>query len=210
MAGNRRSIRLPEYDYRSAGAYFVTVCAFERQELFGEVVDDRVVLNVFGMLLVRIWARTLSGGQSPEPHDFVVMPNHVHGVVWLPGARDMLSDTGARARRLAEGDALAGQDGGTTRMDEGVLVDGSPLRRVGLAPGSLGAVVGAFKRQAARAINRAREWPGGPLWQRGYYERVLRANGELARVRQYILDNPAKWAADPNGPTAVRTSPRMS
>jgi putative transposase len=70
--------------------------------------------------------------------------------------------------------------------------------------GSLGAIVRSFKSHSARRISSFRDLPGRPVWQRNYYERVIRDDNELQRVRRYILDNPAKWAEDPNNPAIIK------
>lgn len=193
---HRRSIRLREYDYRSAGAYFVTICTFEREELLGGVEDGVMRLNVAGRLVEQVWVRTANGGRKPEAHDLVVMPNHVHGIIWL--ARPPVG-----ARRPPVRDESPSSDGMTERSGIPKLVDDSSLQRCdkppaqGYAARSLAARVAAFKSQSARAINRLRRTPGAPVWQRNYYERIIRNERELFAIKQYILDNPLKWVEDP-------------
>jgi REP element-mobilizing transposase RayT len=202
---DRRSIRLANYDYRECGAYFVTLCTYARDHLFGEVKEGELSPNDLAALLPRIWARTVNNGRMPQPCDFVVMPNHVHGTVWLSsasveGGRDVV---GARHPLIRNG--IPPKNNMVAGERHPALVVASPLQHADEAQtfrecesGSLGAVVGSFKATAARAINRMRGTPGLPVWQRGYYERVVRADGELGRIRQYIQDNPKRWPDDPN------------
>jgi putative transposase len=147
----RRSLRLPAYDYRLEGAYFVTTVCAGRRCLFGEVSGhgEDVRLNDLGRLVEDSWRRLPSHFAAIALDAFVVMPSHLHGVV-------------------------------VVRRDKS------------LAP-PLGLVVGAFKAGCSRRAGRA-------LWQRGYYDRVVRDEEELGAIRQYITDNPHKWATDRENP----------
>ena len=188
MTRRRASSRLASYDYRTNGAYFVTIVSREREFIFA---DPRVV-----RALEQEWARAVCGGSAPEECDFVVMPNHVHGIVWLNGNRG----SGARHGRTRDGDPIAAS-GGKSEL-AGCSGGASPLRGGGCATGSLGAVVGAFKSAATKRVNALRGTPGAPVWQRGYHERVIRSERHLAAARAYILDNPRRWAEDRLNPAA--------
>ena len=169
-APSRRSIRLPGYDYRAPAGYFVTICTARRLPLFGSVVDGSVHLSRFGEIVREEWFRTarVRPGVLLLEDEFVVMPNHLHGIVWLteepPGA------------------GLGSEQPGGSRPR--------------LAAGSLGAIVGAFKAVTARRIDRERGTPGAPVWQRNYWERIIRSERELERIRRYIAENPLRWDAD--------------
>ena len=194
-----RRLRLARYDYREVGAYFVTICTKDRSELFGEIHDGWMIPNEAGWVLSRIWARTCNRGQMPEPYEFVVMPNHVHGIVWLPDSR------GARASRWHEPVVVPDPvHRAYHRCSFLESMDDSPLRASGPARGSLSSLIGAFKGQSTRYIREVGVTQGA-AWQRGFYDRIVRGDEELERVRQYILDNPAKWMNDPNHPSIRRT-----
>ncbi len=176
----RRSIRLPAYDYRAAGAYFITVCTYQRHLLFG---DER-----WRVVAEQVWRHVTSRSRYLSGDEFVVMPNHVHGIVWITRTPDV------GARHTGEPQARD-FSAGPRDADAGLVTRrASPLR------GSLGAIVGSFKSASARRINEMRGAPGAPVWQRNYYERVIRNDRELEHLRQYILDNPAKWAEDKHNP----------
>ena len=163
---SRRSIRLPGYDYRMPAGYFVTVCTVEREPLFGTVVAGTMQVNRFGEIVREDWFRTaqLRRNVLLLEEEFVVMPNHVHGILWLT---------------------------------EDPPDDGPPAAaRPRLGAGSLGAIVGAFKAAAARRINRERGTPGAPVWQRNFWERIVRSDRELERIRRYIFENPLRWQDD--------------
>lgn len=159
----RRFIRLPDYDYAQTWSYFITVCIQDRDCLFGEVVDGEMRLNEAGVIVHEEWLRTEAIRPEVKLDIFQVMPNHVHGIVFITvGTPGMVGAHGC-----------------------------APLHR---APKSLGSLVAGFKSAATKRINQARGTPGQPVWQRNYYERVIRNERELDAMRQYILDNPAKWS----------------
>ncbi len=157
---HRHSIRLPGYDYRAPGTYFVTVVAADRDCLLVEPACRSVVERCW-RAIPRHLART-------RLDLWVVMPNHMHGIIVIDSP-------------------LPPERG-----------DAEQTRRLGRQ--SLGAIVGNFKSVTARRINRIRRTPGVPVWQRNYYERVVRNDRELQRIREYIALNPARWALDRENP----------
>jgi REP element-mobilizing transposase RayT len=181
----RRSIRLPEYDYRSAGAYFVTICTHQRALLF----DDPLLRGV----AEAYWLRIPRHSPQVALDAWVVMPNHLHGVIVL-----RRGEASPEATSSTEGTALTETD----PVAKPVARDASPLPRRphGVLPGSLGAIVGNYKSVTARRINRLRRTPGAPVWQRNYYEHIVRNERALNAIRQYIADNPARWAWDTYNP----------
>ncbi len=145
---NRRSIRLKDYDYASPGAYFVTVCSHDRKCVFGEVVDGRMRLNEFGLIVVEEWKKTPAIREEIGIDTFAMMPNHLHGIVII--------------EELVVGDNCRG-----VRPDARITVTGP-------APQSLGSLINGFKASVTRPVNFLRHTPGAPLWQRGFYEHVIR------------------------------------
>jgi len=165
----RRSIRLREYDYRQPGAYFITVVAHGRAVLFGEIVGGETRLNEYGRIVEDEWQKSSIIRREIELDAFVVMPNHIHGIVNIIDA-----DVGATGR--------------------------SPLRS-GPPARSLGAFIAGFKSAVTKRINEIRQTHGAPVWQRNYYEHIIRGDGELLRVREYILNNPLDWENDRENPS---------
>jgi REP element-mobilizing transposase RayT len=180
---HRRSMRLATWDYRDCGAYFVTICTHNRIPLFGRFTGDQLSLNAFGKVAEEEWQVTPDLRSEVALDAFVVMPNHVHGIVWIQ--RDAVA-------------ALAP----TTGMRASLLPSSvNPRRRAtGVAPGSLSAAVGAYKSAVTRVVNRMRSTPGGAVWQRNYWDRVIRSDQELDRAREYIYDNPRRWSQDKYNP----------
>jgi len=160
----RRSIRLQDYDYALAGAYFITIVTKDRKCLFGEIADGEMWLNDKGQIVQDEWYKSAWIREEIELDAFVVMPNHVHAIVAI----------GDRARRAT----------------------GRSPRQSGPAKRSLGAFVGGFKSVVTKRINEIRNSPGTPVWQRNYFEHVIRNEESLHRIRQYVLDNPTQWEFD--------------
>ncbi|CAG0960755.1 hypothetical protein ANRL2_00843 [Anaerolineae bacterium] len=175
-------MRLTGYDYTQAGAYFVTLVTHQRELLFADPILRRAVET--------LWQAIPKHSPAVALDEYVVMPNHMHGVLWITGA--------------GRGEALAHaiQPTGIVSMSD-ILADmhstanASPLR---MLPGSLSAVVGNFKSITTRRLNRIRRTPGEVVWQRSFHDRIIRNERELAAIRQYIRDNPANWEIDSENP----------
>jgi putative transposase len=174
---HRRSIRLLGWDYASAGAYFVTICTRERLCLFGEVVDGRMQMNEYGQIAWVCWEEIPLHFPQAELDAFVVMPNHVHGIIILA------TPVGARH-------AVPLQNG----------ISGKPERFGKPVPGSIPTIIRSFKSAVTKRINALRDAPAAPVWQRNYYEHIIRNERELGHIREYILSNPANWGTDENNP----------
>jgi len=176
---HRRSIRLPGYDYTQPGAYFITIVTHERMPSFGEIVDGEMRLNEYGQIVRAEWFQTavVRPYVMLHPDEFVVMPNHVHGIIWIVdiGAAGMVGATRVGATRR--------------------VAPTTPTPR-GPDAGSIGAIIGQFKSITAKRINALRDTPGAPVWQRNYYEHIIRDDHALARIRAYIQSNPQRWFDD--------------
>jgi putative transposase len=226
---HRRSIRLKGYDYARAGAYFVTVVAQGRQCLFGRVAAGAMVPNAAGELIRRVWHDLPARFPGIRLDAFVVMPNHVHGIIVLaPDGDGMACDIDPlnRAATRARQGYAAAPTGHDAQCDEFIRAPefiahdddpvGAPLvgahsgdaRSVGArsdpAP-TLGTVVGAFKSLTTVAYGRGVEAEGWPaferrLWQRNYYEQIIRDEAMWAQVCRYIHGNAANWSQDEENP----------
>ncbi|MBR1126529.1 hypothetical protein JQ628_33760 [Bradyrhizobium lablabi] len=188
---HRRSLRLRGYDYSTAGAYFVTICAQDRACVFGDVADDAMVLNDAGQMVAALWAGIPARFPKVEIDRFVVMPNHLHGILFLPDTEDA--------------GATMPDKGATTRVAPTSESVGAPLVGAPMAHVRLGDIVGAFKSLTTVAyidgVN-SNGWPEfrGRLWQRNYYEHIIRDEPALNRIRRYVEENPARWDLDEENP----------
>jgi putative transposase len=180
---HRRSIRLPGYDYRSPGAYFVTICSQNRECILGSIIGGEMAQSDVGRMVERIWCEIPARYSGVDLDAFIVMPNHLHGIVLLVGA-------GPCARPARDVGPSHGHRADT----------GQPR---GVAPTlSLSDVVHRFKSLAtARYLRAVRDegWPSfaGRLWQRNYHEHIIRNEAEFEAIRQYVADNPSRWDDDP-------------
>ena len=170
---HRRSIRLKGYDYAQPGAYFVTICTQHRACLFGAVVDGEMRLNELGRIVRDEWLKTAKLRPRVVLDEFVVMPNHVHGIIMV------VDDDGGR----------------------GTLQRAPTIERFGKSTSdSIPTIVRLFKSATTRRINQHRGTPGTLVWQRNYYEHIIRNEQTLNRIRRYIVENPLRWHLDRENP----------
>ena len=177
---HRRSIRLKEYDYSWAGWYYVTICTKDRECVLGEIRNDTVRLSRMGAAVQIFWQNIPNHFSSVELDDFVIMPNHIHGII-------ILNDKPRRGKHL----------GGSFRRGEVT----SPLPEV-----SLGKVIAYFKYQSTKAINEEQGTPSAKVWQRNYYDHIIRNDADLFRIRTYLRNNPLQWALDEENPANLQTT----
>ena len=155
---HRRSIRLKDYDYTKEGMYFVTICVHKKSEIeFGKIVDAKMNLNEFGKMVEYTWFDLVNHIQFVELDAFVIMPDHIHGII-------IITDT----------------------VDKPVARH--PIRH-GLGE------IRQLKTFSAKRINKERNTTGNPVWQRNYYEHIIRNEESYSRISEYIKNNPAKWEA---------------
>ncbi len=205
---DRRSIRLKGYDYRGPGAYYVTINAQNKACLFGDVVDGEMVSNDAGRMIEAKWHALPARFPTVQLDAFVVMPNHIHGIIVLNDADSSAVGTSlVDVRDVGDDDMVptrgAPTDVRATSDDDEESSNGDNTE--GDAP-PLGDVVGAFKSLITVAYARGVKqngWPpfAGRLWQRNYYEHVVRDDDDLNRIRLYIAGNPARWDEESENPT---------
>ena len=194
---HRHSIRLKEYDYSQAGAYFLAICTQNRECLFGDIIDGEIRLNEYGEIVAAEWIQTQIIRQNIQIDEYVVMPNHFHGIIILNdpvGARRCLarSEMAARSEMPTRSEMAtnAKQTNGQTRATHRV----APT----VQSGTIGSIIGQFKSIVTKQINQIRNTTGHPVWQRNYYEHVIRSEESLHKIREYIINNPLKWDDDEN------------
>ncbi len=183
---HRKSLRLGNYDYSSPGAYFITLCVQEKRCLFGDVVDGAMHCNAPGQMVLRWYGMLGSKFPDIRTDAIAVMPNHLHCILFNVGAdprvRPLAPSTAAKTGEQDASEAPAGAMGS-----------------------SLPEVVQWFKTMTTNEYIRGVKQQGwlrfdGRLWQRNYYEHVIRSEGSLQAIREYIVNNPAQWHLDRENP----------
>jgi putative transposase len=163
----RRSIRLKRYDYSQENAYFVTICVKDRECLFGDITNSVLVFNDSGKMIEKEWEQLRERFPDIELYEYIVMPNHFHGIIMITGRAD-------------------------TRP----------------AP-TIGDILSSFKsittHQYIKGVKEKSWVPfNGKLWQRNYYEHVIRDEKDLLRIREYIITNPLNWSLDNDNPINIK------
>ena len=190
----RRSLRLKGHDYSQAGLYFVTICTHQRQCLFNKTSKDPARQNPAWLMIKSSWAELPARFSFIGLDDFVVMPNHLHGLL------QVISEGKQEEKEQEEKE----REGRT---------QGSPLQAqvtqhvhpVGTKAGSLGRVIQAFKSLTTYQYTTGVKSDGwlafdGKIWQRDYHDHIVRNEAALASIRHYIATNPCEWEQDDENP----------
>ena len=167
----RKTIRLQGYDYSQTGAFFVTICTYNHRCLLGQIIDGEMILNRAGRIVQEEWLNLPRLRPQVRLDQFVVMPNHFHGILML------IEETEGTASRAPTREGF-----------------GKPIS------GSLPTIIRGFKSVVTHRINLTQHTPGQAVWQRGFYEHVIRNEESLNRIREYILTNPSRWELDRENP----------
>jgi REP element-mobilizing transposase RayT len=182
---HRHSFRLPEYDYSQPGAYFVTMVAWHRECLFGEVVDGKMKLSKFGLVATQQWEKLPKRFRNIELGAFVIMPNHMHGIIVIMAGRGTAEN-------------LQSLDGESTRRAPTQEQFQKPVK------GSIPTIVRSYKSAVSYRINLIRDTQDIPVWQRNYYEHVIRDDKDLQKKTDYINANPLLWYQDEENPSNIK------
>jgi len=156
------------------GAYFITLCTYNRSCIFGQIVDGEMIINEFGKIVKSVWSDLPRHYPDIKLDVSALMPNHIHGIIFIVGA-------GLKPARTKPA---------PTDID---CAKRYPLSEI----------IRGFKTFSARRINETRNRSGTHVWQRNYYEHIIRNEDELGRIREYIVNNPAQWQFDRNNPDRI-------
>jgi putative transposase len=170
---SRSSIRIKDFDYGNPGYYFVTICSYEKRCLFGRARQGLIELSDIGIMIQFLWENIGILNRHVELDEFVIMPNHLHGILRLSDQH--------RASNPTEGMAVPCPYSSSRQINS-------------TKPGSLQTIIRSFKgacTKGARFHHLADR-----VWQRGYHEHIVRKEASLMKIRQYIRDNPTKWQRD--------------
>jgi putative transposase len=179
---SRKSPRLPGYDYSREGAYFVTICTHQQIPHFGKIVDGQMEFSEMGKVAVSCWAEIPAHFPQVELDVYVIMPNHVHGIVLIVDKSANLRVTNAGTRH-----ASSVQQQNQSQNQK---------RPKGVKSGSLGAIVGSYKSAVTRLIRHSIDQDRQAIWQERYHDRIIHDERSMNEIRNYVLYNPAKWEND--------------
>ncbi|MEA5109457.1 hypothetical protein SDC9_08860 [bioreactor metagenome] len=176
----RKSFRLKGYDYSQAGLYFITICVQDRLCLFGNVKNVEMMLNDAGRMVENEWLKLPQRYTNIELHEFVVMPNHFHAIMEIAGATLVVAQNETVAQNIESG------------QPQGI----APTK-----PKTVGDMVGAFQSMVTvEYIRGVKQLGWGPfnrkLWQRNYWEHIIRDERSYERITEYITNNPKYWDND--------------
>ena len=169
---HRRSIRLKGYDYAQPGWYFITICTQNRVMIFGDVVDGKMTLNPAGRVVEKLWQEITIHYPDVYLDQFIVMPNHIHGIIHIIDNQKCVGVQNFEPLRQSQ----------KTNQFQKII------------PRSIGAIIRGFKTGVTKWYRKNTEIH--IVWQRNYYEQIIRDENDLYRIRQYIIKNSKKWRDD--------------
>jgi len=172
------SARLLGYDYSQPGVYFITLCTKNRAHYFGEVVDGHMVLNDIGKIVEQEWIRSFEIRKELLRDEWIIMPDHIHGIVLIVGVDGAGTDHGL----------VTGADGVVETHGRASLP--LPFHR---KPRSISSFVAGFKSAVTNQINDMGKMQGESIWQSRFHDHIIRNANEMNRIRQYIANNPMNW-----------------
>lgn len=198
---NRRSIRLKNYDYSAAGLYFITLCTINREHIFGQIINGEMHYNAFGTIATEEWAKTPEIRKNISLGEFIIMPNHFHAIISIDyKITDQRNDHIGKFQSPSQtiGAIIRGYKGATTKRINQIIREEKAGR--GDSAGDL--VTGVLQYAPNEAPYAPSCAPGGALsgkgsiWQRNYYESIIRTERAYRNISNYIINNPLKWHLD--------------
>lgn len=170
---HRQSYRMNGYDYSLEGAYFVTLVTYQRKCLFGDIMGSEITLSEYGKITLNQWLQLPKRFRGSDFSVFSIMPNHIHGIIAISrGAGEKHVDHPSKIQPLR------------------------PYKSIHVLPGSLGAIVRAYKASVTFRINCLRGLANPPIWQRNYYDHIIRNEMDYDSIQKYIVANPSTWKDD--------------
>lgn len=181
---HRHSIRLPAFDYAQPGAYYVTIVAWQREYLFGDIVNGEMKLSKLGLVAKQQWEKLPIRFPNIDLGAFVIMPNHMHGIIVIMSGRG----TAGHPKNLG-----------------GESIRRAPTHEQFQKPvkGSIPTIVRSYKSAVSNRINLIRGTQDVPVWQRNYYEHVIRNDKDVQNKTDYINANPLLWEQDEENPSNI-------
>lgn len=178
------SSRRPGWDYAENGYYFITICTKDRECLFGEIQNEKMILDEFGIIIQEEWEKSFVIRKELSCNTYIIMPNHIHAIIVLDKNDVIPVETHGRAS--LHNNAHLQND---PSLQHNMI---APYR----SPKSISSFVAGFKSVATMRINQIRNTPKMPLWQSRFHDRIIRDEIEFYSMKKYIADNPMHWEED--------------
>jgi putative transposase len=186
----RKRNRLIKYDYHDAGWYFVTICVDKMDEIFGEIIDGKMKLNECGEIINDYWEKIPNHYQSIELDEFVVMPNHIHGIIVIRNIKNV----GAIFK------SPVNHEMNKTNNNRSGEINFAPTKQPITKSVSLSTIIKWFK--SITTIN-IRQFNHSFKWQRSYYDHIIRSEYSLFKIKEYIRNNPRNWFEEKDKPENI-------
>lgn len=187
---HRRPTRLKKFDYSSPGAYFVTIVSHNRMNIFGSISNGEVQLSQVGVIVDNTWREIPSHFPLETPDVYIIMPNHFHGILTLHDPVEATHDSFVTMPNQIHGI--------TTPVEARLVFDSSTLCASPLPAKRhpLGVIVGSFKSTVTKRVHDAGLYVNKKIWQRNYYDHVIRDEDDYYKICEYIEHNPVNWECD--------------
>jgi len=188
---NRKSIRLKGYDYSKKGLYFITICTQNREHLFGEIIDGKMILNSAGEIAFNEWFELKNRFNNIELYGFIVMPNHIHGII------EMIEEN-----EICTKDKIRNKENHFSKISPksnslSLLIRSYKSCVSKKCRGVIYNAQNKIKQTDRNSIYNTQIFLNGQFqWQRNYYDNIIRNEKTYLKVSEYIKDNPLKWAID--------------
>lgn len=170
----RKRLRIKNYDYSQCGFYYITVCTHNKQNLFGEIENNMIKLNHVGKI-VAFTLNDLPNHNNINLHQYIIMPNHIHAIIEIPNRRE--------------------------RSVTVLQIESATIKESRNFHGGIPEIIRQFKTFSSKRINSISDIQNNirsqqKIWQKSYYEHIIRNQEEYIRITKYIIENPVKWQSD--------------
>lgn len=208
----RKSVRLKNYDYSQGGFYFVTICTKKKEYYFGNIVNEKMVLNEMGQMAQKCWIEIPWHFDNVLLDEYVIMPNHIHGIICINDDKqrgndgDIAGNTKGCFEEITNvydndlvgnkqnndvGNNVVGNRHACSLPENACSLPNNNKRKYEKLP----VIIGSFKSSVTRCIHRM-QTETYFAWQKSYYDHIIRDENAFNSIRQYIVNNPLKWELD--------------
>jgi putative transposase len=187
---NKKSIRLKGCDYGAPGLFYITICSKDRNEVFGEIVNDRMVLSTIGEIVNAEWEATERLRQNVKLHEFVIMPNHLHGIIEILDLKRRIDVN--QSVQTKDIDCEVGVD-----CHQPTFQNNGNFNQYGPQRNNLFSIIRGFKANVTKRVRNEID-PYIHIWQTRFYDHLVRDQADLERIRYYINTNVENWQHDRN------------